>query len=287
MSEVIAQIFILIAYLAIALMAVTVPTYAISISYLAREPSKSMGDLKKRRKDLGQKLDQLKKELEVKPGVEAIEGEISKYKQEEAKLKDRLGCMSAKGAVAYPFGSFMVALLSASYNIYMNTVDLGASLLSIGAMAFGIYRLGKTLVCIERAALRPEEEFLPAFRVAFMSGATIERFKPGEQEEVTLVVTNYGKEIAENASIGFLFPPQFEILPKAAYSITKQDTPGVDYPGYYGAFFDVPVFHMDISGIFKILAKMPDKSGSYDIPVGIRAKRIGKSEHRLRFEIAS
>ena len=49
MQEVIAQIFILIAYLAIALMSVTVPTYAIAISYLARETSRSVEDMKKRR----------------------------------------------------------------------------------------------------------------------------------------------------------------------------------------------------------------------------------------------
>jgi len=287
MQEVMTQIFTLIAYLAIALMSVTVPTYAIAISYLAPETSKSMEDMKKRREDLAEKLEKLRKELKEKPGVEAIEGEITKYREEEAKLKSRLEYLSAKGAFGYPFISFMLALIFAAYNIYANEVNLFYSFLSIVTMGAGIYHLGRTMVAIERAALRPEEEFLPAFRVAFISGATVERFKPGEQEEVALVVTNYGKEMAENANIGFLFPPRFEILPKPEYSIFKQTAPGVDYPGYSGAFFDVPVFHMDMSGTLKILVKMPDKPASYDIPVCIRAKRMGKSEHRLKFEIAS
>jgi len=245
-----------------------------------------MEDMKKRRKDLAEKLEQLRKKLEQEPGVEAIEREISKYKEEETELKNRLGCLSAKGAVGYPFASFMVALLSASYNIYTSIVDLRILLLAIGAMSFGIYRLGKTLVAIERAALRPEEKFLPAFRVAFESGATIEKFKPSEEKAVPLLVYNYGKDAAENVEIMFFFPPQFGVLPQPSYSLVKQPS-FTTYPEYNATVFRVEVFHVDIFMLFSVSAKMPDAVGRYEIPAIIRARRIGKSEHKLSIEIAS
>jgi len=286
MSEVIAQIFILIAYLAIALMSVTVPTYAIAISYLARESSKSMEDLKKRRKDLAEKLDQLKKELEEKPGVEAIEGEIRKYKEEETELKNRLFSLSARGAVGLPFVFFMTALVLASYSIHTNIADSSLLFTAMASIGFGLVFLANTLVAIERAALRPEEALLPAFRVAFKSGATVERFKRGEQKEITIVVTNYGKETAENTQVAFFFPPEFDVSPKRDYTIVKQESAFTDYPGYNATFFDVPIFHIDVSLLLAVLIKMPDKLGRYDIPVSIKAKRIGKSEHTVRVEIA-
>lgn len=113
------QILLLIAYLAIGLMSITVPTYAISVSYLARETSKSMEEMRKRRKDLSEKLDELKKRLEIELGVESIKQEIEKYEMEEKELKNRLTCLSAKGAVGYPFLFFVFALVLAAYGIHI------------------------------------------------------------------------------------------------------------------------------------------------------------------------
>jgi len=267
-------------------MSVTIPTYAIAISYLARETSKTMEDMKRRRKDLAEKLDQLKKELEEKPGVEAIEGEISKYKEEENELKNRLFSLSARGAVGLPFVFFILALALASYSIYTSITDSLFLFLAMASIGIGLIFLGKTLVAIERAALRPEEKFLPAFRVAFESGATIEKFKPSEEKAVPLLLYNYGKDAAEDVEIMFFFPPQFGVLPQPNYSLVKQPS-FTTYPEYNATVFRVEVFHVDIFMLFSVSAKMPDTVGRYEIPAIIRARRIGKSEHKLSVEIAS
>ena len=93
------QILLLLAYLAIGLMSITIPTYAISVSYLARETLRTIKDMEKRRRDLSEKLEELKKKLEQKPGVKELKSEIRAYEEEEKQLKDRLECLSAKGAV--------------------------------------------------------------------------------------------------------------------------------------------------------------------------------------------
>jgi hypothetical protein len=99
-------------------MSITVPTYAIAVTYLARETSESRKDLQKRRKELAKKLEELKKRLEDEAGVASISAEIKKYEKEDETLKDRQLYLSAKGAVGYPFASFLLALAVAAYGYY-------------------------------------------------------------------------------------------------------------------------------------------------------------------------
>lgn len=279
------QILLLLAYLAIGLMAITVPTYAISVSYLARETLKTLEDMRKRRKDLGEKLDELRKKLEREPGIKGIKEEIKKFEEEEAELEDRLECLSAKGAVVYPLGGFMLGLACATYGIYTFPKNFGVFILtSIISIAFGIYRLGKSLFAVEQAALRPEEELLPTFRVSFVSGASIERFKAKEQKEIEFLINNYGKDVAEDVNVMILFPPEFKLLKKRGY-VRVEQLLGSRYPGYNAARFTTKVLHVDLSMLYKALVGMPEKTGFYIIPVCVRARKIGKSDHQLTIEV--
>ena len=283
--EEILQILLLLAYVAIGLMSITVPTYAISVSYLARETLKTLEDMRKRRRDLSEKLDELRKKLEEEPGVEGIKEEIEKFEEEEAELEDRLECLSAKGAVGYPFGAFALGLVCAAYGIYIFPENTSLPILaSIISIAYGLYRLSKSLYAVEQAALRPEEKLLPTFRVDFESGATVEKYKLGEEKKVGFHVHNYGKEMAEDLDIMIFFPPVFELLKMRGYGIAKQG-PKTRYPNYNAAEFDFKLIHVAFEMPLTVHVKMPQKPDIYKIPVAIRARKIGISDHQLTIEI--
>jgi len=114
----------------------------------------------------------------------------------------------------------------------------------------------------------------------------LETFKIGEQKDVRFIVRNYGKDAAEEPQIMYHFPPEFSVLPKSTYAIVKQ-TLRSRYPEYNTAIFRMKLFHVDISKPFSVLVNMPDKTGKYDIPISIRARRIGRSDHKVTVQITS
>ena len=278
------EILLLLAYLAIGLMSITVPTYAISVSYLARETAKTLEEMRKRRNDLGEKLSELKEKLKKEPGVEGIKEEIKKFEEEEAQLKDRLECLSVKGAVGFPFGAFALGLVFAASGIYASENVSLYVLASIGSVAYGLYRLGKSLLAVEQAALRPEEELLPLFRIAFESGATIERYQVGEEKKAELRFVNLGKEIAEDVNLMIFFPPEFSLLTYPGYRIIKQ-RPRTEYPNHTAAQFTFKLIHSGFDIALCVKLKMPQTPDTYVIPVAVRARRIGVTEHKLTIEV--
>lgn len=284
--EEIFQILLLLAYLAIGLMSITVPTYAICVSYLARETSKTIEDIGKRRKDLSEKLEKLRRTLEKEPGVGGIKEEIKKYEDEETKLRFRMDSLSAKGAVGYPFTCFGLALFFSAWGIYDSTLDAFSFIGSVIMIALGLYRLALSLQAVEQAALRPEERLLPEFRVDFPSGTAVERHKVGEEKTINVVVHNYGKEVAEDVDLMFFFPPEFRIKPSRGYRVIKQD-PYSRYADFNAACFDVKILHRALSLKFAISLKMPEKPGTFKIPVAIRARKIGYIDYELTIEVAS
>jgi len=279
------QILLLLAYVAIGLMSITIPTYAISVSYLARETLRTIKDMERRRRNLRQKLDELRKKLEQEPGVKELKQEIAGYEEEEKQLKGRLEYLSAKGAVGYPFGSFTTSLFFAALGIYNfpDNIDffIFASVLTI---AFGLYRIAKSVLAIEKAALAPG---LPIFRVGFESGTSAERYKVEEQKEITFFVDNYGEGIAEDVYIMAFFRPEFELLNKPFhYTIAKQYS-HAPYPNYNAACFAAKLMHMNLRYAHLVSVKMPQKPGLYRIPVQIMERRTGLSEHQLSIEVVS
>jgi len=266
-------------------MSITVPTYAISVTYLARETSKSIQDLHKRRKELAEKLEELRKKLEDEAGVKAIEQEMAKYKEEDERLKDRQHCLSAKGAVGYPFAGLFTGLAVAAYGYYAGGngwVPLALFL----SMGYGVYRLAKSLVAIEQAAMRPEEVLLPALGVSFETRARSMSFKVAEQREVRFRVFNMGNDIAEKVHVMLFFTPEFQISPGPNYTVTRQG-PLTRHPNHDGVTLRFQEIHVNLSQIRRVKLKTPDKPGTYDVPVEIRERRIGNIHSRLRFEVSA
>jgi hypothetical protein len=279
------EILLLLAYLAIGLMSITVPTYAISVSYLARETSKTLEEMRERREELSENLDELRRKLKKEPGVEEIKKEIQRFEEEETELKGRLECLSVKGAVSYPFVGFVLGLLCAASGIYFFPESTSLLILpTILFVSYGLYRLAKSLLAIEQAALRPEEKLLPTFRVSFASKSSIERFKAKEQKIIGFRISNYGKDVAEDVNVMVFFPPEFKVLKKPGYTIVPQG-PAYRHAYHNAAKFRKKILYVELAAPFTVKAIMPDEPGIYPLPVCVRARVIGKSDHELTIEV--
>lgn len=280
MSELV-QVFTILAFLAIGLISITVPTYAISVSHLARETAKTSEIIKKRQEEFKSKLNKLKES----PETGELKKEIMGYETRIADLKTNLNYLSAKGAVGYPVSFFLLALVPSILGIYYHTSqNVGWYLVfAISFIILGLLSLGRTLRGVERAALRLPS---PKFEVEFKSGTTVEKFKAGEQKEMVFGLTNIGEDLAENVRLVILFPPDFEVIKKEGILVKKSSDP--HYQGY-GAVFDYlpppACIFVDDTIIFNISLKMPKRAGTYVIPVEVAARNMIKSEHKLTIEI--
>lgn len=279
------ELYLLAAYLAIGLMSITVPTYAIAVTYLARETSESRKDLQKRRKELVQKLEGLKKRLEDEAGVASILEEIKKYEKEDERLKSRQLYLSVKGAVALPFTSFLLALVVAAYGYYSGSNGV-IPLFLLTFMGMGLFLLTKSLLAIEQAAMRPEEILLPDLRATFASKATSMSAKASEKRMVSFLIWNEGKEHAEDVLVMVLFEQGFRVGPGKNYSVVPQPSES-EYADYTAVCFELNLMHADTFDSYDVNLTMPEKAGSYSIPVGIHARKIGKLNSELRLEISA
>jgi ABC-type multidrug transport system fused ATPase/permease subunit len=145
----------IIAEAALALISVTVPTYAISASFLGKETARTMRQIQQKRQETERRI-----ASEAK-NIEEMYAAIRRYTLEEQNLRGRLKRISLQGVVAYPAVFYGIALIVASAGIYEypNPVILspGASPIptlpiSLGGIVIGSILLGTALQAIERVA---------------------------------------------------------------------------------------------------------------------------------------
>lgn len=275
------QVFTILAFLAIGLISITVPTYAISVSHLARETTKTSEIIKKRQEEF-------KSKLKESPETGELKKEIKEYEMRIAELKTNLLYLSVRGAVGYPVSFFLVALTLSILGINFHaTPDVNSYLvLAILFIFFGLVYLGRTLIGVERAALRLPS---PKLEVEFESGGTVEKFKAGEQKEMLFNIKNTGEEFAENVRVVVFFPPDFDVIKKGDYGITKQ-TGKTTYPDYNAVIFYIlpsAYIYVDDEIRFQVSLKMPERIGRYVIPIEINARNMRISKHELTIEIVS
>jgi len=300
----IATIFDWLAFLATGLMAITIPTYAISVSFLGRETKRSLVELENRNEDLKKKTAELTNQVGTESGLVALKAEIASYEKDISRIKGRLRSLSVWGAFVYPFFSFGVALVCAGYGfaIYTNTLTAfypaltvvywGA--LSIAFSSIGIVFLGNTLFHVNQAALSPES--LSTFRLSFDNGSTVKKFpvtvqnpqQPPLPTLVRLVIHNYGKELAENVMVMIFFPSDFTIQPGGSPVLVgvQPDYPSADYPGSQSVTALLQSMHEDTFSSIDVILTMPSQIGSKKVPVHIWEKRLGKNKYELTFEVA-
>ncbi|TET18772.1 hypothetical protein E3J74_09200 [Candidatus Bathyarchaeota archaeon] len=277
------QILELLAFVAIGLMAITIPTYAIGAPVQARETLLILKEMKRRKKALSSKLELLAR---GDASADALRKEIDRYEKDISELGSRKKSLSVKGAVGYPFASFLLALFSASCGIYIYPIQ--SEICVVGSVFFngiGIYLLKRSLIAIEKAVMRPKEELLPKFRTSFLNGSKTEEYNAEKEVKVELVVHNDGDEVAENVLVMFAFPPEFETQPGLGYEIVKQ-LPTSQHPEYNAVTFRTKIIHSRLTmTLSPVTLKTPKVKKSYLIPVNIRAQKIRVYEDKLEIKI--
>src|SRR5690349_15295063 len=107
----VSSIFDWLALLAIGLMALTIPTYAISVSVLGREKRRTIAEVERRAEDLEKKLKELTGGgVRDEAGIASLEREIADYKKDIKKIKGKVDSLSITTAFFLPFISFSISL---------------------------------------------------------------------------------------------------------------------------------------------------------------------------------
>jgi hypothetical protein len=167
MSDNIFQILLLLSYLDIALISITIAVYAISVSYLGREISRSISRKRRRVSELKETLESLSTRIKDEKEIDTMQKEIAYYKKQQRSLEGSLLWLSVKGAVLAPITFFSVSLLLCVFGILEVLYPEILLALSSGFVVIGAMCLGKTLKATEGAALeisKPKFEFFSSHR---------------------------------------------------------------------------------------------------------------------------
>ena len=136
MSQAILQILLILAYLAIGLISLTFPIFALCVTYLRQEKSETEKELKKRRENLLKKIAELTDESDDAKDepVSAIEERIANAKTELKGIELKVGFLTAKGAVLIPICILLTALFVAATDIwlYYENASLESILIMLG-----------------------------------------------------------------------------------------------------------------------------------------------------------
>jgi len=278
MSEAFLQILLLLAYLAIGLISVTFPIYAICVTYFRREFWESLKEQKKRVENLKENISRLMEELsgERKDSerFKEIERQIKGYK-DEVKKAPRWAYLSAAGVVIIPVGALISSLILTCIGIYCyyegleNVVGFltGTSVVLCGG---AIWSLCKTVSAVEYAVMRPAPSI--EFGVCYESREKSQTIKVGQESTLSIGVAPLEQNV-ENVSVRIFVPPEIEIK-KCRYQHVVQPE-GFRLPGYTMIIFDKEfAVKNEYEGIeFSVLGKKP---GIYEILVEVNGKGISQ-----------
>ncbi len=283
MNDAVLQILLILAYLAIGLISVTFPIYAISVDYLRQEKWESGKERKKRLEEVKGQIAELARELsgesEDSERFHQINDQIGRYKSK----KESLEYLTARGAVMKPIILLALALLASAIGIlflYSEYAELESALLcgalSGGFSAVAIYRLYRTISAVEVAALRPARTI--EFRVDIGErGKTTHEIKLKQEAELKIAAGTTEEDL-ENVEISVFVPPEIEFRDLSYKDeVATRQPRGTDFPNYMGVTRNIPYVHR---GNFQVVAfrVIPKKVGTYEIPVQVFAK--GVYEHQ-------
>lgn len=283
MSESIFQLLLILAYLDIALISVTIAVYAISVSYLGRETSRSISRRRKKVAELKEKLSSLSTRMKDEKEIEVIQREIAHYKREQKNLERSLLWLSVKGAVYVPTAFFSASLLACAFGI-LEVLNPEISLASSAVViVIGGLCLGKTLKSTEKAATTIPR---PKYEVFFRSTKLMSKqCKANTPSTFSLIFHNIGDERSENPLVVLYFPKGIEIT-KTTRGWGKVTTfygvPTGEFEYCYSLAKDV--FNVDSYwpiGRFNLIAK---RTGAYKILITIK-DQSGRHTHEVTLNV--
>jgi len=280
MSDAFLQILLLLAYLAIGLISVTFPIYAISVNYLPSEKWESEKEQKKRIDKLRNIIEKLNKELsgEKEEGERFLEikQQIENYEVEKENLEMRVTYLTAEGAVKNPIIGLIIALFASGAGVYFfyegnEQSVIVSGIISGTIIALVLLRLYKTISAVEFSALRPARTI--EFEVIFASGEKIFEIKQGVETEVKIGACP--EERVEDFQMWIGIPEGVElkeIVTTENVSVLHQP-PRATFPAPIVVLAELPTAHKLVFQAvnFTVLA---EKTGEYKLPIGIQAKEI-------------
>jgi len=293
MSAAFLQILLLLAYLAIGLISVTFPIYAISVNYLPSEKWESEKEQKKRIDKLKNTIEKLNKELsgEKEEGERfpEIKQQIENYELEKENLEMRVTYLTAEGAVKNPIIGLIIALFASGAGVYFfyegnEQAVIVSGIISGTIIALVLLRLYKTISAVEFSALRQARTI--DFEVCFASGEEIFEAKQGVKTKIEIGACP--EKTVDDFKMMVGLPEKIELIkihtqPEKAH-FGRQPVRAT-FPTYMAIFFEIPTAHNNIfhAVSFTVFAK---KTGEYRIPVVIFAKNTYQCQTWLTLKVS-
>lgn len=285
MNDAVLQVLLILAFLAIGLISITFPIYAISVNFLPQQKWESEKERKKRMDELKAKISELTAQLggQDSDTETKMREQLDKYEAEKKGTELRYQYLTAKGAVGIPVVTLVLALLFAVFGIYGFYKDSREGAISLGVLSAissvgALYRLYKTISAIEYGALKPERtvEFGIGFglknekRISIQLGNTAK----------TLLVIETPESDVNNLYILVTFPAEL-VMGKA------NPPPSINVTEYE----DCTVFRKTVDYLPKgrgtgfRFSITPKKEGEYTVKVLVCGKGIYEYHEDLKIEV--
>jgi len=290
MTEAVLQILLILAYLAIGLLSVTFPIYALCVTYLKQEKYASEKERKRSMEKAKDEIIKLTNEMSAeKEGTQRfleLRRKVREWQLELNKLEQRPYFLTAKGAVLVPIIFLSIALFSACIGIfYYYEVSeqgvLGGTMFSLICSSMAIIGLYRTICTIEHAALREavEVELVSRFQE---TDTMTQEVKVNEEVDITIGNLTPDMDL-EKAEFRIFFPPEIEVKAHSGEGIVLQPKES-RFPNYNMILYSI---EFAAKNIFKavdcrILAK---QVGEYKIPVILTARGIEESTGELTLKV--
>jgi len=291
MSDAVLQILLILAYLAIGLITVTIPIFAICVTYLRQEKTEARKERKQQidvvKKQIVQQTKELSGEKKDSDRFKEIEGRIKNHYAQLKGLELRVKFLTAKGAVRDPIISLIIALSLAiigiaflhagfeQYLFFIATCILGSAISS----GIALYYLYETVSAVEYAALRPAR--IVQFKACFESFEPRKKIKLGKGEDVSIGVGTKEEDV-ENLEIRVYLPPEIELKKSDGRAILQPDA--FDFPYYTLVIFEKNLLYRNVWAGPELFV-VAKKIGEYKVPVHVCAKGIYEYKTELVLDV--
>jgi uncharacterized membrane protein (DUF106 family) len=286
MSEAILQILLIFAYLAIGLISVTFPIYAICVTYLKQEIFENMQERKKRAENLKRQINELTQSLsgysKDSEQFQKMEKQVKEYKTELK--KDKFVYLTARGAVLTPVIFLVITLSTACMGIYYFYEGLdsfvwfliGLCILVSGEAIWSIYQ---TILAVEYAALRAGKSV--SFDIFYDTREVTQQIKLEKEANFSMCMSPMQQNV-EDVAVYIFIPPEIEV--KRSDFSTKVQGKGFTHEGYtlVYIFMENMLNNTYITIGFSVIGH---KVGKYAIPIAVKGKGILEYVAELNLQV--
>jgi len=216
-------------------------------------------------------------------GIEKIGKEIEELKKERKTLEGRLFFLKVDGAVIVPSFFLLLSLSSSLTGVYLypSEYSIPSIAISIFFLVCGFIIILKVLKTIEWTASRIPS---PSFKVTFLPYLLIRKIKVNELTDICFGIENTGEVLAEDIDVSIFFQPELIVEKSRGYSILKQPS-GTQYEAYTTAEYRLDRIYPNVCTTSPTIRVKATRTHKYPIPIRIRERNVGLSEHKLLLEV--